>query len=168
MPFRRQACGCDIPCRALHAGEPGVSVKLRPPRVPTKVPVERTCGSGSRHGSSSPARDWCDATALPIHPAHGSDRAPSFRGETSGKMRPRHARPPLAGTPRGGRRTVPSRRPSPGFRGVPSSTMKMDTCPQRQCATSLSVAASLKSFAPAARYIALASCSATRSASSRR
>ena len=106
MPCRRQACGCGIPCPALHAGEPGVSLKLRPPRVPTKVPVKRTCGSGSRHGSSSPARDWCDATALPIHPARGSDRAPSFPGETSGKMRPRHACPPLAALPAPVRRSA--------------------------------------------------------------
>ena len=35
------------------------------------------------------------------------------------------------GTPRGGRRTVPSRKPSPGLRGVPSWTMKMDMAPQR-------------------------------------
>ena len=152
MPCRRQASGCGIPCPALRAGEPGVSLKLRPPRVPTKVPVKRTCGSGSRHGSSSPARDWCDATALPIHPAHGSDRAPSFHGETSGKMRPRHARLPLAAlrapvrrsatnsgtrhrSSRAGRSPTWERRP--GFRGVPSSTIEMDTSPQRQCATSI-------------------------------
>lgn len=106
MPCRRQACGCDIPCPAPRVGKPGLALKLRPPRVATRVPVKRTCGSGSRHGSSNPARDWCDATALPIHPAHGSDRAPSFRGETSCKMRPRPARPPLPALPAPVRRSA--------------------------------------------------------------
>src|SRR3972149_8552656 len=33
----------------------------------------------------------------------------------------------LFGTPRGGRRTVPTRAPSPGVRGVPSRTIRMAT-----------------------------------------
>jgi len=129
------------------------ALRLRPRGAPLEAPATRIGGSGSRPGSSSPATDWYDAKAPPARLVRGSDLTHASPAGTSVGMRTTPARPRLQalpgpvrrwvkgsgtrrhsiragrsqnfGTPRGGRRTVPIRKPSPGFRGVPSLTMKM-------------------------------------------
>ena len=112
-----------------------------------------TGGTVARSRSSSPSRNWRAARARPAHRATGSARRRHLARDTSSRTRPivcPSSRPgrvfmssalgastgnqtsyqssrekSALGTPRGGRRTVPRRVPSPAARAVPRRTMRM-------------------------------------------